>query len=239
MLAAQAALGRLLASHPDVDELFLLGSADELPRCDFYLPLLSAPARAWHRRRDDSLRSSLPFGRSRADRASGVGSWPESMASRSASSGKARAIIVWIVGVRFRWPILRRWPGCPACGWSACKKDLDRSRSPRSIFRCSIFAGRLDEVAGPFMDTAAVIRNLDLVVAPDTAIAHLAGALGAPVWIALAILARLALAAGPRRLAVVSDRALFRQTTLGEWHDVFDRIADAVQVRREETASSS
>ena len=43
VLAAQAALGRLLASHPDVDELFLLGSADELPRCDFYLPLLSAP----------------------------------------------------------------------------------------------------------------------------------------------------------------------------------------------------
>ena len=46
-------------------------------------------------------------------------------------------------------------------------------------------SGRLDEAAGPFMDTAAVIRNLDLVVAPDTAIAHLAGALGAPVWLAL------------------------------------------------------
>ena len=46
-------------------------------------------------------------------------------------------------------------------------------------------SGRLDEAAGPFMDTAAVIRNLDLVVTPDTAIAHLAGALGAPVWLAL------------------------------------------------------
>ncbi len=47
------------------------------------------------------------------------------------------------------------------------------------------FAGRLDEAAGPFMDTAAVIRNLDLVVTSDTAIAHLAGALGAPVWVAI------------------------------------------------------
>ena len=44
---------------------------------------------------------------------------------------------------------------------------------------------RLDEAAGPFMDTAAVIGKLDLVVASDTAIAHLAGALGAPVWVAL------------------------------------------------------
>src|SRR5262249_9152912 len=36
----------------------------------------------------------------------------------------------------------------------------------------------LDEASGPFMDTAAVMRNLDLVVTSDTAIAHLAGALG-------------------------------------------------------------
>ena len=55
VLAAPAALGRLLASHPDVDELFILGSAEELPRCDFYLPLLSAPGAFGTERRDDSL----------------------------------------------------------------------------------------------------------------------------------------------------------------------------------------
>src|SRR5262249_12721297 len=38
---------------------------------------------------------------------------------------------------------------------------------------------------GDFMDTAAVVTNLDLVIAPDTAVAHLAGALGVPVWLAL------------------------------------------------------
>src|SRR5262249_20757032 len=36
-----------------------------------------------------------------------------------------------------------------------------------------------------FMDTAAVMKNLDLVIACDTASAHLAGALGVPVWVAL------------------------------------------------------
>ena len=55
VLAAQAPLGRLLASHPDLDELFILGSAEELPRCDFYLPLAERPGRVSHRRINDSL----------------------------------------------------------------------------------------------------------------------------------------------------------------------------------------
>ena len=43
----------------------------------------------------------------------------------------------------------------------------------------------LDEASGAFMDTAAIIANVDLVIAPDTALAHLAGALGAAVWVPL------------------------------------------------------
>ncbi len=42
-----------------------------------------------------------------------------------------------------------------------------------------------DYEAGDWLDTAGVIANLDLVITPDTAIAHLAGAMGKPVWIAL------------------------------------------------------
>ena len=38
------------------------------------------------------------------------------------------------------------------------------------------------------MDTAAVMKNLDLVIAADTSVTHLAGALGVPVWIALQFL---------------------------------------------------
>ena len=52
-------------------------------------------------------------------------------------------------------------------------------------FQITDFANRLDEAAGAFMDTAAIMRNLDLVICSDTSIAHLAGALGVPVWVAL------------------------------------------------------
>ncbi len=39
---------------------------------------------------------------------------------------------------------------------------------------------RLDESSGPFRDTAAIMKNLDLVISSDTAVPHLAGALAFP-----------------------------------------------------------
>jgi hypothetical protein len=44
---------------------------------------------------------------------------------------------------------------------------------------------KLDESTGPFLDTAAVLKSLDLFITSDTAVAHLAGALGVPVWMPL------------------------------------------------------
>jgi tetratricopeptide (TPR) repeat protein len=84
---------------------------------------------------------------------------------------------------------------------------------------------RLDQAAGPFMDTAAVMMNLDLVIASDTAAAHLAGALGVPVWVALPT------ASDWRWLLDRDDSPwyptmrLFRQTRPGDWDEVFARIA--------------
>src|SRR5262249_6387827 len=46
-------------------------------------------------------------------------------------------------------------------------------------------AACLDVAKGAFRATAAIRKNLDLVIAPAPAVAHLAGALGVPVWLAL------------------------------------------------------
>ena len=53
--------------------------------------------------------------------------------------------------------------------------------------------------------TAAVIRKLDLVITSDSAVAHLAGAMGRPVWVGASGCGRLALAPRPRRQPLVSD----------------------------------
>jgi hypothetical protein len=87
----------------------------------------------------------------------------------------------------------------------------------------------LDDGPDAFIDTAAVMANLDLVITSDTAIAHLAGALARPVWVAL------------RRVPDwrwMLDRAdspwyptmrLFRQTVDGDWAPVFAAMAQALR----------
>jgi tetratricopeptide (TPR) repeat protein len=88
---------------------------------------------------------------------------------------------------------------------------------------------RLDETSGAFMDTAAVLMNLDLIVTVDTALAHLAGALGVPVWVALGtnpdwrwFLAR---ADSPW----YPTMRLVRQQQPCRWSEVFEGIAGAVR----------
>jgi tetratricopeptide (TPR) repeat protein len=84
---------------------------------------------------------------------------------------------------------------------------------------------RLDEDAGAFMDTAAVMKNLDLVIAPDTAVTHLAGALGVPVWLALPFSAHWLWLMNREDSPWYPSVRLFRQRTWGNWEDVFGRMA--------------
>lgn len=92
-------------------------------------------------------------------------------------------------------------------------------------------ASRLDEASGPFVDTAAVMKSLDLVITSDTSIAHLAGALAVPVWVAIPF------APDWRWLLEREDSPwyptmrLFRQTERGDWRSVFERIARALAAR--------
>ncbi len=93
------------------------------------------------------------------------------------------------------------------------------------------FGDRLDEAAGPFMDTAAIIANLDLVVSVDTSITHLAGALGAPVFVALHFSSEWRWLCDRDDSPWYPNVRLFRQKSFGQWPDVFQRIAEAIQQR--------
>jgi Tfp pilus assembly protein PilF len=92
-------------------------------------------------------------------------------------------------------------------------------------FSLTDFGEELDEAHGPFMDTAAIMQNLDLIITVDTSVCHLAGGLGKPTWIAL-----------PQRvdwrwLLERSDTPwyptvqLFRQKNPGDWDKVFSEMA--------------
>jgi hypothetical protein len=80
-----------------------------------------------------------------------------------------------------------------------------------------------------FLDTAAIMSQLDLVITPDTAAAHLAGGLGVRVWLALSTLTEWRWMADRCDSPWYPTMRLFRQTTLGDWDGVFRRMADALK----------
>jgi len=97
--------------------------------------------------------------------------------------------------------------------------------------------GHAEESSQGWVDTAALVCALDLVITVDTAVAHLAGALGVPVWLALPF------SPDWRWLLEREDNPwyptmrLFRQTRPGHWPDVFERIAAEVAYRNSPSAS--
>jgi tetratricopeptide (TPR) repeat protein/post-segregation antitoxin (ccd killing protein) len=98
-----------------------------------------------------------------------------------------------------------------------------------SQYPVSDLGARLDTNTGPFMDTAAVMKCLDLVITADTAIGHLAGALGVPVWIALPYAPHWTWLMDRATSPWYPTAQLFRQTAPGNWVDVFERITAELQ----------
>ena len=86
-----------------------------------------------------------------------------------------------------------------------------------------------DAGADAFVDSAALLQCLDLVIAADTSITHLAGALGRPAWVALTLVPdwrwMLERADSPWYPTV----RLFRQWRLDDWRSVFYDMAEVVQ----------
>ena len=88
------------------------------------------------------------------------------------------------------------------------------------------FDGDFDQSNGRFMDTAAVIKNLDLVITVDTSISHLSSGLGTPTWIMLP---------NPSDWRWMMDRndspwypnvtRLFKQPTPGDWQSMIKEVA--------------
>ena len=92
--------------------------------------------------------------------------------------------------------------------------------------------GEFDTPLDAFLDTAAVMTTCDLVITSDTAVAHLAGALGVPTWLALKrVPAFIWLMDRPDSPWYPSLR-LFRQATPGDWPGVFRAMEEELRALR-------
>jgi hypothetical protein len=82
-----------------------------------------------------------------------------------------------------------------------------------------------------FSDTAALIASLDLVITVDTSVAHLAGALGCPVWILLPFTPDWRWLLDRDDSPWYPTARLFRQTETREWSSVIEQVKSALQLR--------
>jgi len=115
---------------------------------------------------------------------------------------------------------LRRWLPWASGLTSFCKKGRPQRRRHTPAGMTLVEPGA---ELGDFADTAAVIANLDLVIAVDTAVAHLAGTLGKPVWLLLPLPAS---GAGFRtqRQPVVSGNAAVPPAAARAWAEVVESV---------------
>lgn len=86
------------------------------------------------------------------------------------------------------------------------------------------FGAIFDFTNGRFVDTAAVINNIDLVITTDTSVAHLAGALGKPVWVILPMVADWRWLLNRADSPWYPSMRLFRQTDVGRWDIVMNTV---------------
>ncbi len=81
-----------------------------------------------------------------------------------------------------------------------------------------------------FADTAGLVSQLDLVICVDTSIAHLAGAMGKPVWVMLPFRPDYRWLLEREDTPWYPTMRLFRQQKAGDWDEVIGRVAKALDL---------
>lgn len=227
VLAVQDVLTRLLAGlGPDIEIIPL--TADP-PAFDLHIPLMSTP-RAF---RTDlrSYRAEVPYLHAEPDR---IVQWRDRLGTEGFKvgicwQGNSRAGID--LGRSFplrHFEMLSKIPDVRLIGLQ--KHDGVEQLRDLPAGLCVENLGETFD-AGPdaFIDTAAVMENLDLVITSDTAIAHLAGALGRPVWVVLQQIPDWRWLLHRADSPWYPTAGLFRQTQRGDWTGVFAEILQALQ----------
>jgi tetratricopeptide (TPR) repeat protein len=230
VLEAQAPLLRLLECLVE-DDCILRARGDALPSVDFNIPLLSLPA--LFDTALDSIPAETPYlsipAPLRQDWATAVDQKTRNQKTRDDDALKVG--FAWAGNPNRQDDVLR------SCAYTEFSRLFDH---PGTNF----FNMQLDAPSGlmaqtpdivdltadisDFADTAAFIESMDLIITVDTATAHLAGALGKPVWVLLGH------AADWRYLMTRTDSPwypgmrLFRQPKHGDWRAVINSVLNAL-----------
>ena len=237
VLKAQGAASITLICHPPLKALIMeLESVDtviafdeQIPSSgwDYWTPLLSIPY--YCKTRLDNIPAIIPYLHVPQDR---IGKWDAQL-----SKDGLRVGLVWKGSTQFENDTDRSLPSLEVLAPLGAVADVsfvslqkgageEEAMNPPRGLQLTHVGSQLTD----FADTAAVVDKLDLVICVDTAVAHLAGALGKPCWVLLPDYK-----ADWRWMADRTDSPwypgtmrLFRQPRMGDWDSVVSEVVAAL-----------
>lgn len=235
IVAVQKPLVTLMKQCKYIDQVISL--EDTPPHFDVHSPMLSLPYVL--KTRIDTIPTEIPY--LYADEQL-TQEWKQKLAADK----NFKIGICWQGNDNYATPLLRATvaqksvhpkefgPICHVPGVSIYSLQkatgTDQLKEVPENIRIITFDGDFDQSNGRFMDTAAVIKNLDLVITVDTSISHLSSGLGVPTWIMLP---------NPADWRWMLDRTdspwypevtrLFKQPTPGDWQSMIAEVAVELQ----------
>lgn len=223
IVGCRAPLLRLFSTVSGIDRL--VGSGGFIPDFDVYAPLMSLPHLLGTTL--ETIPTQIPYLAA-----------PESKILLETPPGTQKKVgIVWAVGNPDRSLLSQR-----SCELSNFLPLLDTpgiafyslQKGPRVTDLEQLDDHRrlqdLNNQLRNFADTAAAITQLDLLITVDTAVAHLAGALGKPVWVLLPFAPDWRWMLGRDDSPWYPTMRLFRQERPRDWSRVVRYIAEALQI---------
>jgi len=234
VLAVQRPLAALMSGLAGVSVLRAQGEA--IPPFDGYCPLPSLPLA--FKTTLESIPANMPYLSAPLDR---LERWRPIISA----IGRPRIGLMWAgaggtphnrrrsIALRLLAPLLE----LPDFHFVALQKEVHEDDA--AVLQASGMVSFLGERQADLADAAAMIAMLDLVITIDTSIAHLAGAMGKPVWVLLPF------SADWRWLRARTDNPwypsarLFRQPAPGDWESVVVQVEHALRAHRFQSPAGS
>jgi tetratricopeptide (TPR) repeat protein len=227
IVCAPRPLLSLFRSFEDIADVVEEGLSP--PDADFRCPIMSLP-RAFNTRRD-TIPQSVPY--IGTDRTKALW-WQQGLSDPGVlrvglmwsgklgrdidiTPAKSRTIPLALLEPLTRLPVQLH----------ALQKELSASESDALASLPAIHDHR-DQI-GDFSDTAALIGAMDLVLSIDTSVAHLAGALGRPLWVMLPYSTDYRWGADGDTTPWYPTARIFRQARIGDWPGVVNDVVDALR----------
>ena len=219
ILAVQDQIVRLMRDAGG--DIEILDRSGVPPEFDYHAPLMSLPLAFATTR--STIPAPIPYLRAQPQR---VRHWARKIGAEGFKIGICWQGATSIAGRSFPLASLAAISGIENLRLISLQKGegTEQLASLPAGMKIESLGDDFDTGADAFCDSAAVMQSLDLVISCDTALAHLAGALGRPAWLALKYVPDWLSFLKTSRSPWYPDLTLFRQPAPGDWTAVFAQM---------------